>query len=112
MSQRVDERVGHLAVEPVAVEPMREPVGRRPPRILLLLALVACAIASIPLVYLLVRVGSSGLDDAVTVLGRPRVPLLLLNTVSLAAAVTSTCVLVGVPTAFLLARTRLRLRGM
>ncbi len=117
MQQRVDERVAGLggealAVEPVPVEPTREPVGRRPPRMLLLLGLVACAIASIPLVYLLVRVGSSGLEDAVTVLGRPRVPQLLLNTVSLAAAVTTTCVLVGVPTAFLLARTRLRLRGM
>lgn len=111
MSQRVDERVADLAVEPITVEPVPAPAGKRPPRILLILALLACAIASIPLVYLIVRVGSSGLDDAVTVLWRPRVPQLLLNTVSLAAAVTVTSVLVGVPTAFVLARTRIRFRA-
>src|SRR5690554_4913194 len=98
MSQRIDERVADLAVEPIEAEPIQDPVRRQPPRMLVVLALVACAIASIPLVYLLVRVGSSGLEDAITVLGRPRVPRLLLNTVSLAAAVTATCVLVGVPT--------------
>ena len=112
MSQGVDERRTELAIEPIAAEPLHGAVKRRPPRLLLLAALVACAVASIPLIYLLVRVGSSGFEDAVTVLGRPRVPQLLVNTVSLAAAVTATCVLVGVPTAFLLARTRLRLRGM
>jgi iron(III) transport system permease protein len=79
---------------------------------LLALALIACAVASIPLVYLVVRAGSGGLDAAITVLFRPRVPQLLLNTVTLATAVTGTCVLIGVPTAFLLARARLPLRRL
>lgn len=86
--------------------------SRRPPRALLLLALLACALAAIPLIYLLVRIGSSGIDDAITVLGRPRLPQLLLNTAGLAAAVTASCVLIGVPTAFLLSRARLRWRGL
>lgn len=86
--------------------------NRRPPEALLLLALVACAVASIPLVYLLVRVGSGGIEDVVTVLGRPRIPQLLMNTVLLAAMVTAACVLLGVPSAFLLARTRLPWRGL
>lgn len=86
--------------------------SRRPPRALLLLAVLACLLAAIPLIYLLVRVGSSGLDDMITVLGRPRVPRLLFNTVALAATVTVSAVLLGVPTAFLLARARLPWRGL
>jgi len=112
MSQRVDERVAELAVFPGTDEPDTEPNSKRPPRVLLLLAVLACAIASIPLVYLLVRVGSSGLDEIVAVLGRPRIPRLLLNTVTLAVSVTAASVLLGVPTAFLLARTRIPSRGL
>ena len=93
-------------------EPNRTSSSRRPPRPLLLLAVLACLLASIPLIYLLVRVGGSGVDDVVRVLGRPRVPRLLLNTVTLAAAVTASTVLLGVPTAFLLARARLRWRSL
>lgn len=85
--------------------------GTKPPRPLLLIAILACAVASIPLVYLLVRTGSSGIDDVVTILGRPRIPELLRNTIGLAVAVTASCVAIGVPSAFLLARARLRFRG-
>jgi ABC-type Fe3+ transport system permease subunit len=77
--------------------------GTRPPRPLLLIAILTCAVASIPLVYLLVRTGSSGIDDVVTILGRPRIPELLRNTIGLAVAVTASCVAIGVPSAFLLA---------
>ncbi|MBC7725187.1 MAG: iron ABC transporter permease [Burkholderiaceae bacterium] len=85
--------------------------NRRAPRPLLVLAIFACAIASIPLVYLVVRAGSSGLGDIVAILGRPRIPQLLANTVGLALAVTASCIAIGVPTAFLLARAKLRFRG-
>ncbi len=93
--------------EMVAAVDAAQSSSRRPPRTLLLLAIVACALAAIPLAYLLVRIGSSGIEDALTVLGRPRLPQLLLNTSALAVAVTGTCVLIGVPTAFLLSRVRL-----
>ncbi|WP_448810780.1 ABC transporter permease [Agromyces bauzanensis] len=83
----------------------------RPPRGLAAAAVVACALASIPLVYLLVRVGSAGLADVVEVLSRSRVPVLLGNTVLLAASVTLATVAIGVPSAFVLARARLRGRA-
>lgn len=86
--------------------------ARRAPRPLVVLAVIACAIASIPLLYLLVRVGSSGLDELTMVLGRQRIPQLLGNTVALAAAVTISCVALGVPTAFLLTRSRLRAKTL
>ena len=81
--------------------------GPRPPRLLVTLGIAAAAVASIPLVYLLVRVAGSSADEIVTILGRPRVPLLVGNTVLLAIAVTASCVVIGVPTAYLLVRARL-----
>lgn len=84
----------------------------RPPRALLVAAVVACALAAIPLVYLLVRVGSAGFEDIVAVFERPRVPVLIGNTVLLAASVTLATVAIGVPSAFLLARARLRGRAV
>lgn len=79
----------------------------RAPRGLLLAAVIACAVAAIPLVYLLVRAGSAGMEEVLLVFSRPRVPQLVLNTVALAASVTAAAVLIGLPTAFVLARTRL-----
>lgn len=96
----------------VQARPAAQGTSRRPPRLLLLLALLACALAAIPLAYLLVRIGSSGLEEAATVLGRPRLPQLLINTAGLAVAVTGSCVVIGVPTAFLLSRARLRWRAL
>jgi len=81
--------------------------GPRPPRLLVTLGIAAAAVASIPLLYLLVRVAGSSADEIVTILGRPRVPLLVGNTVLLAIAVTASCVVIGVPTAYLLVRARL-----
>ena len=85
---------------------------RNPSRLLLALAIAACAIAAIPLVYLFVRVGSTGIDDAISVLARPRTPLLLVNTIALALSVTATAVAIGLPTAFVLTRSRLKAKAV
>lgn len=87
-------------------------VRRGAPRVLVLLAAIAAVVASIPLVYLLVRAGGSGLEGFASALFRPRIPVLLLNTVGLAVLVTLSSVLVGVPTAYLLARARVRWRAL
>lgn len=92
------------------VDSTTEPAdSRRPARALLLLALAACAVSAIPLLYLLVRVFSGDEADLLSVVLRPRTPELLVNTIMLAGAVTLTTVLIGVPTAFLLARVALPL---
>ena len=87
-------------------------VQRRPPRILAGFAVLACALAAIPLVYLVVRVGGAGWEEIVAVFGRPRVPQLIGNTVLLAASVTLSAVVLGVPTAVVLARTRVPARAL
>lgn len=84
----------------------------RPPRLLLAAAILACTLAAIPLGYLLVRVGTAGLDEIVSVLSRPRVPVLLANTVLLAASVTVSTIVIGVPSAYVLARTKIRALGV
>ena len=91
------------------IEVAAPPVGaRRPPHALLALAILACAVASIPLVYLLVRVSGSAPDEIASILARPRMPALLLNTVSLIVTVTLASFVLGLVTAFLLVRARLR----
>lgn len=65
-------------------------------------------LACIPLLYLGVRVGEGGFDGVAKVLSNPRIPLLLINTLALVVAVTASCVAIGVPTAYLLVRARLR----
>lgn len=97
---------------PAAARARAEIGNRRPPRVLLVLAAAACVVASIPLLYLVVRAGAAGLPDALAILARPRVPSLLANTALLALSVTASSLALGVPTAYLLARSRLVFRGM
>jgi iron(III) transport system permease protein len=87
-------------------------VQRRPPRILVAVAVLACGLAAIPLIYLVVRVGGAGWEEIVAVFDRPRVPQLIANTVLLAASVTLAAVVLGVPTAVVLARTRVPARAL
>ncbi|BDZ54983.1 hypothetical protein GCM10025870_20560 [Agromyces marinus] len=75
-------------------------------------SLAAVALAAIPVVHLIVRVASADPAELTAVFERPRIPLLVGNSVLLAASVTATAVALGVPSAFLLARARLRWRGM
>ncbi len=84
----------------------------RAPLALLLAGVASCAVAAIPLVYLVVRVREGGVDAAIDALWRARVLELTLNSVVLAGAVTAACFAIGVPTAWLLTRARLPLRGL
>jgi iron(III) transport system permease protein len=79
----------------------------RPPRALVLAAAAAAAVTLVPLVYLLVRVWSGGWAGVVDVLSRPRTWETIVTSVSLAGVVVLACLAVGLPTAWLLARTRL-----
>lgn len=78
----------------------------RAPLPLIASAGLAALLAAIPLVYIGVRVGDAGLDGILAVLSRPRLPLLLVNTIVLAASVTVSATLLGVVSAFLLTRVR------
>lgn len=91
------------------IEVAAPPEGsRRPPPALLVLATLACAVSAIPLVYLLVRVSGGAPEEIALILARPRMPALLLNTVSLVVTVTLSSLVLGMLTAFLLVRVRLR----
>ncbi|GIG53859.1 ABC transporter permease [Demequina activiva] len=73
-------------------------------------AVVAAALASIPLVYLVVRVAGAESGAVAETLLRPRTAQLAANTVGLVAAVSVACLVLGVATAWVLARTDLPLR--
>jgi iron(III) transport system permease protein len=79
---------------------------RRPPLLLTAAAAVIVALVLLPLAYLLVRAGSGGFA-AWEVLGRRGTAELVLRTVLLVAAVVAAAVALGVPLAWLVARTDL-----
>lgn len=85
---------------------------RRPPTALWAAAVVACVLAAVPLLYLVVRVAGAGADRVASALLRPRVAELVGNSLLLATSVTLTAVAVGVPIAWLLARAALPVRGL
>lgn len=84
--------------------------ARRPPLSLTVLGAVAAFTALIPLVYVLLRVFSGGLESFELLLERPRLPSLILNTLALASTVTLSAVLIGLPSAYLLSRVRIPAR--
>lgn len=67
----------------------------RAPRWLVLLAALCAAAAAIPLLYLVVRAAETGITGVVETLQRERVWHLVLNTLTLTAAVTLTCLVLG-----------------
>lgn len=72
-----------------------------------------CALAAaIPLVYLGVRLSQAGLEGLGAVLARPRLPLVVTNSLVLAATVTAASMCLGIATAVLLARLRLPARRL
>lgn len=79
-----------------------------------LLAAAGCAalLAAVPLLYLAVRISSAGAEGVLAVLSRPRVPVLLVNTVVLAASVTLASTVLGVLSAWVLARVRVPARRL
>ncbi len=98
-----------------AIAPTRSAVAHRarrpgrPPATLLGVALLVVALATIPLVYLVLRALDGG-TDALAPLLRPRTVELLVSTIALGAAVTIGAVGLGVPLAWLTIRTDLPAR--
>lgn len=80
---------------------------RGPSRILLLLAALTVAAVSAPIVFLAAEIGAAPDGAAWEVLTRPRTLSLVVSTLGLVLAVTAGTLLLGIPTAFLIARTDL-----
>lgn len=90
------------------VEPARSRLLRRPPpKAVVAGAIAVAAMMLVPLVYLLVRASDGGAQTFLDTLGDGRTLALLGRTVALAAAVTASAVAIGVPVAWLTARTDL-----
>lgn len=81
--------------------------GRRPPGALLAAGTVTALVSVIPLLYLFVRAGDAGWRRWVEILIRPRTAETVGTSIALVAVVVSGCLLIGIPTAWLLARTDL-----
>jgi len=80
--------------------------ARRPPWALAALGVAVVAFVCLPLLYLLVRVGGAG-AQAWEVLERPRTAGLVARTLGLVGAVAAAALALGVPAAWLVARTDL-----
>jgi iron(III) transport system permease protein len=89
----------------------RRAVRNRPPLSLVLPSLLAVLVALLPVVYLVARAAEAGPEGWAEVLGRPRTWELVGNTLLLGALVTAATLLLGIPTAWLLARAELRGRA-
>lgn len=79
----------------------------RPPRLLVLAGLGTALVSLIPLLYLVVRVTGAGLHRVIEILVRPRTLETVGTSVALVAVVVCACLIIGVPTAWLVARTEL-----
>ena len=85
----------------------RPTTAQRAPLPLIAVAGLSALLATIPVIYLGVRISDAGLDGVLAVLARPRLPLLVTNTIVLAASVTVSATVLGVVSALILARVRL-----
>lgn len=88
----------------------RAPSGQRPPALVVVPAVLAAAVALLPLAYLLVRTGEAGPAQVLDVLLRERTLRLVVRSLALAAAVTGACLVIGVGLAWLTTRTDLPAR--
>ncbi|WP_100814322.1 ABC transporter permease [Microbacterium lacus] len=79
----------------------------RAPLPLIAVAGFSALLAAIPLIYLGVRIADAGIDGVLAVFARPRLGLLLANTLLLAASVTVASTLLGIAGALVLSRVRL-----
>lgn len=79
----------------------------RPPAPLVAVAGVAALLAAIPLIYVVARTGAAGLDGIAAVWERPRVPMLVRNTITLGASVAVASLVSGIAVAVALTRVRL-----
>ena len=72
---------------------------------------IAALVAIIPIGFLVLRAFSGGGESFFALLERPRLPLLIGNSIALAATVTLGSLALGLPSAYLLARVRIPLRA-
>jgi iron(III) transport system permease protein len=75
-----------------------------------LISAFAALVASVPLIYLLLRVRDAGFTAVWDVLTEPRTSILAVRSVGLALAVSLTCIVIGVVVAWLITRTDLQVR--
>jgi len=87
-------------------------IATRPPRVLLAAGTVTAAIALIPIGYICLRTIDAGWSRVAEVLWRQRTLETVLTSAGLVVAVTTACLLIGIPTAWLVARTTIPLRRM
>jgi iron(III) transport system permease protein len=84
------------------------PTGRRGrPRVVAVVALVVSGLSLVPLGYVVVATAATGWNDSMSLVLRPRVGELLLNTVLLVVVSVPLCVALGVGAAWLVDRTAL-----
>ena len=84
----------------------------RPPTALVAAGAVTAAVAVIPLLYLLVRAGGAGAGRVVEILVQRRTLETVGVSAALVAVVVAACLLIGLPTGWLLARAKLPARGL
>ena len=89
---------------------MTKNIKRRPPTLVLLLAVFALLVALTPLVYLWVRLGEFGIDKVLAQMLRGRTAELLGNSLLLASSVGVTALLLGSIQAWVSIRSSLKLR--
>ncbi len=87
-------------------------IASRPPRALLAAGAVTAVIALIPIGYIALRAVDAGWGRVTEVLWRQRTLETVVTSVGLVVAVTTACLAIGIPTAWLVARSRLPLRRM
>ena len=101
-----------MTLTEVATRARPRRITGRPPRLLIVAGAITAVVSLIPLLYLVVRVSDAGLARIIEVLVRPRTLETVVTSVGLVTVVVTACLLIGIPTAWLLARTSLPLRGM
>jgi iron(III) transport system permease protein len=82
-----------------------------PSLLLLLPALLAAALALLPLVYLMIRAFQGGAGPVLEIVARERTVRLVLRSLALAVVVTGACSVIGISLAWLTVRARLPGRG-
>jgi len=101
-----------VSTDTVAERPRARRITARPPRVLIIAGAITATVSLIPLVYLVVRVSDAGWQRIVDVLIRPRTLETVGTSVALVTVVVLACLAIGIPTAWLVARTALPLRGL
>lgn len=89
---------------------LRARLRQQPPAMLLILGTITAIVALLPLAYLFVRVWEAGISRIVDVLWRARTAETVGTSVALVFVVTGLCLVIGIPTAWLVSRTNIALR--